>query len=320
MERFKNKKTWNITAFVCILLGAALSLIGRIFGGVPGFYINGSGLHTAKETLRSETVRGADTLNEFDSIELVVEYADVELVASDRFAIEYCTMAEYGEPTYEVKNNKLIFNESHSVNFFSVDLFYGSFGISTEDPRYYVRIEIPKDTSLTNVSLDIESGDLDIASLQADVLKICNKYGNISLNQYKGNSLTIEMESGNLSIGALDTAQATIENEYGQIYISDAQGDRLAVHLDSCDCQIDRLGFSNTQIENEYGDISLGLPDELDSYGFDLCTEYGDIRVGNKEHGFGYESDEMTYRAAGDGNKKISASCESGNIEIYPVK
>lgn len=320
MERFKNKKTWIITAFICVALGVALSLIGRILGGVPGFYIDGSGLHTAEETLHSETVRGADTLDAFDSIELDVEYVDVELIASDRFAIEYCTMAEYGDPAYEIKNNKLIFNESQSVKFFNVDLFYGSFGISTEEPRYYVRIEIPKDTSLTNVSLDIESGDLDIDSLQTDVLKICNEYGNVSLNQYNGNSLDIDMESGSLSIGALDTAQAVIDNEYGKIDISDAQGDGLTIHMESCDCQIDCLGFSNTQIENEYGDISLGLPGKLDSYGFDLCTEYGDLRIGNEGYGYESDGDEITYRAAGDGKKKISASCESGNIEIYPAK
>lgn len=320
MERFKNKKAWISAAFICVLLGVALSIIGRILGGAPGFYFDGSGLHTAGETIHSENIRDADTLDAFDSIELDVEYADVELVASDRFAIEYCISEKYSEPVYEVKNNKLIFNESRSNILFNMVLFYGYFGTATENPRYYVRIEFPKDTRFTNISLNIESGNLDIASLQADVLKIRNEYGDISLTQYKGNSLDTKMESGNLSISALDTARATIDNEYGQVRISDSKGDRLDIQMDSGNCQIDRLGFSNTKIKDEYGDISLGLPGELDSYGFDLCAEYGDIRVGNEKRGFDYESDEITYQTAGDGEKTISISCESGNIEIYPVK
>lgn len=320
MEKIKNKKIWIITALICVLLGVVLLTIGRAIGGVPGFYIDGSGLHTAGETLQSKTTRGSDTLEPFDSIELDIEYTDVELITSDRFAIEYCTMAEYGEPVYEVNNGKLIFRESHSAKLFNVNLFYNNFGVSAEDVRYYVRIEIPKDTNLTNVSLDIESGNLDISSLQADTLNITNEYGDTSLNQYKGGSLNVQMESGNLSLGALDAAQTKICNEYGEVYISDAKGDRLTIQTESSDCRIDRLQFSDTQIENEYGNISLGLPGDLDSYGFDLRAEYGDIRVGNTEHGYDNGFDEMTYRTAGNGKKKISVDCESGNIDIYPTK
>lgn len=320
MEKMKNKKIWIAAALICILLGAALLTIGRTIGGIPGFYIDGTGLHTAEETLHSEVIRGSDTLEPFKSIELDIEYADVELVDSDRFAVEYCTMAEYGEPVCEVKNGKLIFCESHSVRLFNVDLFYSSFGVSTEEARYYVRIEIPKDTDLKNVSLDIESGNLDITSLQADALNISNEYGDTSLNQYKGGSLNIQMESGNLSLGALDTADAKIYNEYGKVNISDAKGSRLTIQAESSDCQIDRLQFSDTEIENEYGNISLGLPGDLDSYGFDLRAEYGDIRVGSTEHGYGDGFGEMTYRTAGDGKKRISVDCESGNIDIYPTE
>ena len=320
MEKTKNKKTWIKAALICVLLGAALLIIGRTIGGVPGFYIDRSGLHTADETLRSETIRGSDTLDPFNSIELDIKYADVELITSDRFAIEYCTMAEYKEPDYEVKNGKLTFRESHSVSLFNVGLFYKSFGVSTEETRYYVRIEIPKDTELTNVSLNIESGNLDISSLQADALNISNEYGDISLNQYKGGSLNIQMESGSLSLGALDTAQTKIYNEYGEVYVSDAKGDRLTIQMESSDCQIDRLQFSDTQIKNEYGNISLGLPGDLDNYGFDLRAEYGDIRVENEEHEYDNGFDEATYRTAGDGKKKISVTCESGNIDVYPTK
>ena len=80
MEKMKNKKIWIAAALICILLGAALLTIGRTIGGIPGFYIDGTGLHTAEEPLHSEVIRGSDTLEPFKSIELDIEYADVELV------------------------------------------------------------------------------------------------------------------------------------------------------------------------------------------------------------------------------------------------
>ena len=182
----------------------------------------------------------------------------------------------------EVRNGRFIFQETRRSLPFNIGFFTGSFGIESDDPHYFVTVKIPKNTKLSEAVFDIESGDLDISSLQADTLKI--------------------------------------NDEYGKIEISEATGERLAVKLESCDCMIERMDFSEAKITDSYGDIRLGLPGEAENYGLNLKTEYGDIRVGNENIEDEYEENEVIYTTTGDNKKKVSVFCEDGNIEIQSAR
>ncbi len=325
MKSIKNKKIWITASFVCIILGMIVLATGRAMGGVPGFYINNSGIHYAGEAVSASSVdpvRDSRELKPFDRMEIAIDYADVEVVASDRFAIDYYVS---DEPVCEVRNGKLIFKEadrkpgSFQFTFFNIGFFSENLGVAVDETRYYVRIELPADKKLTEASIDIDSGFLDISALQADTLNIVNEYGDVSLDQYDGKKLDLYIDSGSLFIGSLNAAQAKLENEYGDVEISKASGERLTINMDSCNCQIGQMDYSDVTITDEYGDVSLGLPGKITDYGMDLYTEYGDIRIENERLGYGSD-DELTYRIAGNGQKKISVSCDTGNIEVYSTK
>lgn len=70
-------------------------------------------------------------------------------------------------------------------------------------------------------------------------------------------------------------------------------------------------------ITDEYGDINLGLPGEIESYGFNLTTEYGRLLIKNKK--YEYDGDNITYTTSGGGQKHVTATCESGDIKIDSV-
>lgn len=179
---------------------------------------------------------------------------------------------------------------------------------------------IPKNTKLSDVSLELDSGELEISALKADRLDIKSEYGNIRLDKYTGTDLNIRMDSGNLFIDTLKADRTEIQNEYGDVTLSDVSGGKLAVKLDSCNCQIGRSDLSDVTITNEFGDVQLGVAGNISSYGFDLYTEYGDIFIDNKSQGtFTDDGGDIRYKAAGDGKKKVTVSCDSGNIGIDSV-
>ena len=88
--------------------------------------------------------------------------------------------------------------------------FTGTMGVVFHEPRYFVKVTIPKKTKLSEAVFDIESGDLAISSIQADTLKIDDEYGDVNLEQYDGKALDIRLESGNLSLGTVNAAQADL--------------------------------------------------------------------------------------------------------------
>ena len=278
----RNKRIGITASIICIVLGAVLMMAGRLMGGHAGFYIDQSGVHGADDMNTPEPIQDHMTLDEFDSIDIQVDYADVKLLLSDEFSVEYRLIGNPGKPVCEVRNGRFIFQETRRSLPFNIGFFTGSFGIESDDPHYFVTVKIPKNTKLSEAVFDIESGDLDISSLQADTLKI--------------------------------------NDEYGKIEISEATGERLAVKLESCDCMIERMDFSEAKITDSYGDIRLGVPGEAENYGLNLKTEYGDIRVGNENIEDEYEENEVIYTTTGDNKKKVSVFCEDGNIEIQSAR
>ncbi len=278
----RNKRIGITASIICIVLGAVLMMAGRLMGGHAGFYIDQSGVHGADDMNTPEPIQDHMTLDEFDSIDIQVDYADVKLLLSDEFSVEYRLIGNPGKPVCEVRNGRFIFQETRRSLPFNIGFFTGSFGIESDDPHYFVTVKIPKNTKLSEAVFDIESGDLDISSLQADTLKI--------------------------------------NDEYGKIEISEATGERLAVKLESCDCMIERMDFSEAKITDSYGDIRLGLPGEAENYGLNLKTDSGDIRLGNENLEDEYEENEVIYTTTGDNKKKVSVFCEDGNIEIQSAR
>lgn len=354
----KNKRLWMTASLVCILLGAVLTAAGRLMGGQPGFYIDSNGVHAAGHVSKTEPLQASINLDEFDSMEIHADYADVELNYSDEFAIEYRIIGAYGDPVCEVKNNRLTFQRTKPLKHYHVGFFTGFMDAAFSEPDYYIRVTIPKDTKLSEAVFDIESGNLDISSIQADTLKIGDDYGDVSIGQYDGKSLDISLESGSLSLGTINAAQTVLKSDYGRIDLSKATGDSLLIQLESgdlqaeridysdteitddygkvyitdalggCftakmesgDCQIDRLDYSDTEITSSYGDVSLGLSDKIENYGYNLKTEYGTIRLDNKNEGFDSAGGEAAYEAAGDSEKMITIHCESGDIKLDSLK
>lgn len=253
----KNKRFWITASIICIILGIILTAAGRLMGGHAGFYIDQNGVHAAGNTEMAEPIQDSMDLKGFDSLEIHADYADVELILSDKFSVEYCLRGTSGKPVCEVKNGRFIFQESKRSHSFNMGFFTGTMGVVFHEPRYFVKVTIPKKTKLSEAVFDIESGELAISSIQADTLKIDDEYGDVNLEQYDGKALDIRLESGNLSLGTVNAAQADLRNEYGEIKISEAAGNNLTVQMESCGLKADRINFSDTEMSNEYGSVTI---------------------------------------------------------------
>ncbi len=354
----KNKKLWITASIICIVLGAVLAVAGRLMGGHAGFYIDQNGVHAAGHTNIPEPVQDSMTLDEFDSIEIQADYADVELILSDEYSVEYRLMGTHGKPVCEVRNGRFIFQETRRSPSFNMGFFTGSFGSISDNTQYFVKVKIPKKSELAEAVFDVESGNLAIPALQADTLKIENDYGDVRIDRYKGSSLHVLLESGTLSLGTVEAGQTDLANEYGISEISQASGKRLDIRMESCDLKAGRLDYSNTEISNDYGNINieeasgegltarmescdcnidqmdfsdaeitasygniiLGLPGETEDYGLNLKTEYGDICVGNQKTGDSGSGDEVLFTTTGDSRKNVTVSCENGDIQIRSAR
>ena len=322
----KNKKIWLFLSLACILSGTFLSAVGRLLGGIPGFYLDRTGIHTSRENAANTAVVYQDTmeLEPFDRIDLDVAYTDVTFVLSDRYAVDYLITETGGKPVCRVENGRLSFREGGSYSDNSrIWFLYASPGLDyVREPAPepdHVKIEFPSGSVFSEILIQMESGNLELPDLHADTLDMKNMYGNVTLNSFSGKNLKFRMSSGELSLGSIQAEQAEIRNEYGDVQIDQVSGERLSAYQSSGSFLAGCLDVTDIHLENEYGTVRAGLLEDPAAYGYDLYTEYGVICINGRTLKESYEEDGVSYNSEGDGEKSVTIFCESGDIMIEPA-
>lgn len=322
----KDKKIWLILSLACILSGTFLSAVGRLLGGIPGFYLDRTGIHTSRENAEntSAVYQDAMELEPFDSVELNIAYTDVVFVPSDRYAVDYRITGTGTEPVCRMENGRLSFRESSSYSSDSrIWFLYADPGLDyVREPapgHDQVKIEFPSDSAFSEILIRMECGDLELPDLYADTLDIKNMYGNVTLSSCSGKDLKVHMSSGDLSLGSIHTEQAEIRNEYGEVQIDRVSGRKLSADQSSGSFLAGCLDVADIHLENEYGTVRAGLPEDPAAYGYDLHTEYGVICINGRTLKESYEEDGVSYLSEGTGGKSIVIFCERGDIMIEPA-
>lgn len=312
----KVKNKVYLASFICIGAGAVLLILGLLLGGRPGFYIDKSGIHTANESgADSPYIQEKMKLDEFSTIDITIQYADLEIIPSDGYYIEYRLDGSEPKPALEVKNQKLSFKERTAGGFIGFNFF--SIGdIDAALSHYYVTLYVPAEKYFTKIRLENNDGDIRAEQLKAETMEITNDYGQVDLGNVQGEKLKINMDDGTLKIKSLDAAAAILYNEYGKCELGTVKSQRLEAELDDGDFSADRCSAKAIRIDNEYGNVRLGLLGKTETYEFELETEYGNIELpGYPEMSVG-GNDEKRIRTNNSAKNKIVVNCDDGDIMI----
>lgn len=312
----KNKKLWFLLSLGCLLSGTFFVLAGTLLGGIPGFYLDRHGIHTSRDAANQtmEVFRDTAELDAFDRMELSIRYAeDVELIPSDRYAVEYRVSGISEKPVCRVEDGTLVFRETPAgCSESRIWFLYAGSGYTRElqPGPYYVKIEYPAGQTFTDVIIDMETGNLKLPHLQADTLELRNEYGDVSVDSYTGSAWTLHMSSGNLTAGTVSAEQTRLESEYGDVDLESYTGNSLEVRMSSGDLSLGSVKAEQTEIQNEYGgvqieqasgdrlsaDLSSGsfLAGSLDFPLLKVNNEYGTVRIRLPEELSAYEYRLMT--------------------------
>ena len=354
----KKSKTVLMAGVGCMVLGGLLLVCGFLMGGRPGFVIDEQGIHSAasvhQKDAASAHVLEKTELDDLQNIEINLAYADLSIIPSDGYYLEYRLTGSRPAPAWGVSDNTLSFQEGEAsgnpfhFSFFSLDSFQ-----STDEEPYYVNLYVPREALLDTLqissdygdasleelscqtaSVSLDYGDLSISSLHCadSVSVLCSygdmdlgtletgtcdfraEYGNLSCDAITGTDGILSLDSGNFRADRLSFDQLTLENSYGNIQIQEGSIGQGEISLASGDLTATLSDTENLSVKNEYGDVSLQLEAPLSSYSCDLVTEYGEISL--PEQSVSDSSGSAVYTSQGTGSGQISISCESGDIQI----
>jgi DUF4097 and DUF4098 domain-containing protein YvlB len=270
-------------------LGLILGILGYFCGGAKTVNIDRNGLHISNGELH--TLKDLN-LESFESINLDTQSFQVEFMQSEHYGIEinyYNTC----NPTYSVENGTLKASDGEKNSFFSLN-----FGILWH--RNTLKVYLPKNVSLKDITIKNASGNIDIGNFSAQSTNVQLFSGNLTMHNASSNTLIAALSSGN----------AVLEN------INQAQAESESVKLESKSgwISIQNLSTKNFSVSATSGNIDLK---KLTAATFSSNCLSGNTTVQNSNLGnadFGSRSGNITAEdIATDG---LTAKCSSGSINL----
>lgn len=308
----KFSKKIIVGALACIAAGLVIMVIGLMLGGRSGFYINRSGIHAFGEGERFQKDGGKEPLvlektrlEEFDSVDVNIEYADFKLIPSDGYYLEYRLYGRAAQPQYSVKDKKLVFREGDAFSYGNESINFGGFFFWEEDgiaeESFYLNLYVPKEQYFEVFKLYNDSGNVELETLRADKVDLKLDYGDIDLKEFQGKEFNIVSNSGEMNFGIINTEYITAENDYGEILIEDLTASVGDFDLDSGHMKVEKAAVPKIKVNNDYGNVifrnivSEQTDIELDSGNLEMNmadlkdltarNSYGDIDI-NLRNGF----------------------------------
>ena len=172
-------KIMLVTSSMIAIIGIIFIGIGALTGSKMGLRVRGSGI----EIIEAEKIKDANPLlDEFNSVEIDLSYADVVIEKGSDYGIEMIYFDSNYVPEYTVDQGTLVVTDNSKsegfYNYLNIDM---SFGLE----KNKVVIYIPEGASVDSYNISVDSGSTNITvSGESDEYSVDarTKIGTVTVN------------------------------------------------------------------------------------------------------------------------------------------
>jgi hypothetical protein len=274
----KSLKKIAVVAAIIAAVGLVLTGIGYLLGGNQHIYLDKNGIHVGEReggrSDRGDLVSFSESVEGFGSISVELDYYDVDLIPSDKFAVEGAYLSEDGQPEIKVENDTLVVNDTWNQG---VKLNIDLSGFAFQNDQPHIKIYYPVDTKLKDVVIRSGAADLDFEGVTADNAEFDLDFGKLELTDINADRITVDMDSGDCTMKKIKAADSlTVTNQFGKTTLDGAEMKTLKIDADSGDVALTDAAFDKGDLRLSFGKltakgtISNGLKAESDSGDIDL--------------------------------------------------
>ena len=183
-------------------------------------------------------------------------------------------------------------------------------GLSINRLQKKLRIELPKDTKLSELNIDCSSGDIAADCSAADI-DIEASSGEISLIQHgKSDAIELEASSGDVDAAVESADKMSIETSSGEIKLDAKKLGSLSSEASSGDTSYSFAAApEEASIETSSGEVTIYLPEKSD------ITATIDTSSGDISYELPFSKEGSSY-VCGSGENKLAVETSSGDIAI----
>lgn len=193
-------------------------------------------------------------IDEFDSITIEADIADVEIVVGDEFAVEYVL----GED-YEFNHN----GDSLVIRDESFETVINS-AVGTDGS--YIKVYVPAD-KFVDIDMDIDIGDIKIKEVNFVSINVETDIGDVSIEgDSLGGNVFVAADTGDISVKGFLACDIEIEADLGKVNITSY----YASSAYDCDISSD---LGKETISDEGGE------EIEEKYNIDVVADMGNVKI-----------------------------------------
>lgn len=245
-----------------LLSGAGYLMGGRVWGigfGTAGIRVNSPNLMHEGENVITY-VEETENLEEFDSMDIAMEYGNVAIIPSDHYGIEYCVDSRY-DFTPEVVNGCLTAKETDIERHYDEWVFWGigSSGVLLGSQKdEYIKVYVPKEAEFTSVKVYTDYGEVECSGIKADNLELNTDFGDMSLSDMQGTEAALLAGSGKLELTGFAGETLVIRNEFGDVDMENVESAKsVNVTMESGRLKAEIMQTGALTVVQEFGDVIL---------------------------------------------------------------
>ncbi|MEG1747082.1 MAG: DUF4097 family beta strand repeat-containing protein [Oscillospiraceae bacterium] len=277
-------KTWKkmaLTLGVCMVaVGAIVMGAGYAMGGRPNITLNawnhpinfgvfgtGAGAHS------DSVIIDEANLDAFTKLNIFYSYGDIRVETGSTYSLKITGNPE-GKPTYTLENGTLTVKGSPTA----------VVGIDLRDIDSTIVITVPSDAKLKEVTVDADAGSVRLFGITAERLKVTDSFGDVRVENGTFGTVKISLDSGSLRMSNSTVTEGTLDNSFGEIRGEALASDDLTVTNDSGEVDLQgKLG--SVKVTCSFGEIRVKTSLKASEFGYDLATDFGEIRVDGEKVG-----------------------------------
>lgn len=292
----KTAKIILIIAICMIPAGILVTMLGVSMGGKIGWSLN---LSEGKITVSSDAVTKTEDLDDFDSLELEISTADVNIMRGDAYRIEYKTQ-EGKEPVITQENGKLTIRQP------SMGFVMFNFGFANEGNEY--TITVPDSGKQIDLNAKISTGDLMLDRIKVSG-RVDASTSDVLLNDIDGDELSVTVSAGDINGDKVRVSDINLNGSTSDIEMLRLMSDKVYAHTSTGDIDINDSAIPDLSCDTSTGDVTVQMNAKPEDYSYDLNVSTGDIVVNGVECEKSYIKDNRT-------GKKIGIKTSTGDIDV----
>ena len=309
-----------LSIFLCIfcitltITGICLIAAGLKKGGTLNFTIDFKKQRVSP--ISENMVSDSFALDAFESVDVDCTLGKVEIVEGDTFFVEY---ELYGDevPSISVEDKTLKIKSKSGTEIFS--------GVGINNNRVYVnitgffnivgdkkggiKITVPKDTKMKNVSVKTDCGIIKLEDVTCTDAILKNDVGNIIISNTALSKANITSDTGNVKLIGLEASQVKVEDDTGNLNVEDSTIEELKVSLNTGNAKLRNDLLKNVNIKCDTGNVTGAIKGNATEYNMELKTNTGNITING-------EKVKKSYFVSDSAEKDIVITTDTGNVKL----